>query len=256
MEYTVASVDEALSLLVHVASAPGLGVTELAKRSGNTKARAFRLLTTLEARGFVQRQGEEATYQLGYKTLLIGMAAQEQVSLVRQAERFMLQLGELFNENVQVRVRDGLNSVCVARWESTHDVRIFGAVGRLRPLHGGASGKVLLAHAPEALRQAYLASELQRFTDSTPVQRSKLGQELARVKQNDYATSAGEIAADVLAVAAPVRDGSGQVIAALSISIPGTRAAPDDLEKYVPALREAALALSVELGYSKMLGEG
>ena len=127
MEYTVASVDEALSLLVHVASAPGLGVTELAKRSGNTKARAFRLLTTLEARGFVQRRGEEATYQLGYKTLLIGMAAQEQVSLVRQAERFMLQLGELFNENVQVRVRDGLNSVCVARWESTHDVRIFGA---------------------------------------------------------------------------------------------------------------------------------
>lgn len=249
MDYTVASVDEALSLLVHVANSPGLGVTELAKRSGNTKARAFRLLSTLEDRGFVQRRGELATYQLGYKTLLIGLAAQEQVSLVRQAEPYLHALGERFNENVQVRVRDGLESVCVARWESTHDVRIHGGVGRTRPLHAGASGKILLAFADEALSQAYLGSELLRFTANTITQRSKLTQELIHVRQKGYATSIGEIAMDVISLAAPVRDASGQVIAALGISVPSSRLTPDGLERFIPPVCQAAQALSAELGY-------
>ena len=74
MDYTVAAVDEALGLLFLVAENPGLGVTELAKRSSNTKARAFRLLSTLEGRGFVQRHGDPAVYKLGHRTLLLGLA--------------------------------------------------------------------------------------------------------------------------------------------------------------------------------------
>ena len=92
MDYNVASVDEALGLLMLVAQNPGLGVTELSKRSEITKARAFRLLSTLERRGFVQRSGDAATYHLGYNALLVGLAADEQVSLVRQAGKYLQQL--------------------------------------------------------------------------------------------------------------------------------------------------------------------
>lgn len=249
MDYIVASVDEALGLLELVAHSPGFGVTELSKRSGITKARAFRLLSTLEVRGFVQRTAEAATYHLGNKALLLGLAATDQVSLVRQSSKYLAALGAKFNENVQIRVRDGFESVGVARWDSTHDLRIHGTVGGKRPLHVGASGKLLLAHAPDDFVQTFLAQDLQRFTANTIVHKTRMTQELARIRKQGYATSVGELATDVLSVAAPVRDGAGQVIAALGISVPSTRAQPQDLEGFATALRVSAEALSAELGY-------
>lgn len=247
MGYIVESVDEALGLLSLVAQAPGLGVTELSKRSGITKARAFRLLSTLEERGFVQRQAEGAVYQLGSASLLIGMAAVAQVSLVRQAAKYLESLGARFNENVQVRIRDGLETVCVARWESAHDLRIHTSIGSKRPLHAGASGKLLLAFAPDAVAEQALGADLPKFTPRTP-SRSKLTQELARIRKQDYAVSHGEISADVVSVAAPVRDGSGQVMAAISIAAPASRA-PDEGEMFIAPLVDAARALSAELGW-------
>lgn len=247
MGYIVESVDEALGLLSLVAQAPGLGVTELSKRSGITKARAFRLLSTLEERGFVQRQTEGAIYQLGRSALLIGMAAVSQVSLVRQAGKYLEALGKRFNENVQVRVRDGLETVCVARWECTHDLRIHTSVGSKRPLHAGASGKLLLAFAPDDIAEEVLGGDLPKFT-ATTLSRTKLQQDLARIRKQGHAMSRGEVAPDVISVAAPVRDGSGQVIAAISISAPASRA-QDDGASFAAPLMEAAHALSAELGW-------
>jgi IclR family KDG regulon transcriptional repressor len=247
MGYIVESVDEALGLLALVAQAPGLGVTELSKRSGITKARAFRLLSTLEERGFVQRQAEGASYQLGSAALLVGMAAVAQVSLVRQADKYLRELGERFNENVQVRVRDGRESVCVARWDSSHDLRIHSSIGSKRPLYAGASGKLLLAFSPDALVQEVLGADLARFTPNTP-SKTKLAQELARIRKQGYSVSIGEISAGVVSVAAPVRDGSGQVAASISIAAPSSRAA-DNGERFVKPLVDAARALSAELGY-------
>ena len=247
MAYIVESVDEALGLLALVAQTPGLGVTELSKRSGITKARAFRLLSTLEERGFVQRQGEAAAYQLGSAALLIGMAAVTQVSLVRQADKYLRELGERFNENVQVRIRDGHESVCVARWDSSHDLRIHSAIGSKRPLYAGASGKLLLAFSPDAFVQEVLGAELTRFTQNTPG-KTRLMQELGRIRKQGYSVSIGEISAGVASVAAPVRDGSGQVVAAISISAPSSRAA-DNGERFIQPLVNAAQALSAELGH-------
>ena len=249
MEYTVAAVDEALGLLILVADHPGLGVTELAKRSGNTKARAFRLLSTLEQRAFVQRTGDPATYRLGHKSLLIGLAARDQVSLVHLADKYMAQLGERFNENVQVRVRDGLHSLCVARWITTHELRIRVDIGQPRPLHAGASGKVLLAYAPEEIRQAVLSEDLERFTPSTILQRSKLLQELNKIKTQGYAMSSSEVVADVVAVAAPVWDSSGSVSATLSIAVPASRVPPGGMEAMAREVVKSAMELSRELGY-------
>jgi IclR family KDG regulon transcriptional repressor len=247
MGYIVESVDEALGLLSLVAQAPGLGVTELSKRSGITKARAFRLLSTLEERGFVQRQVEGAVYQLGKAALLVGMAAVTQVSLVRQAAKYLEALGARFNENVQVRVRDGIETVCVARWECTHDLRIHTSVGSKRPLHAGASGKLLLAFSPDSVSEAVLGGELTKFTAAT-LSRTRLLQDLGRIRKQGYAVSHGEVASDVVSVAAPVRDSSGQVIAAISVSAPASRV-QDNEARFVDPLVESARSLSAELGW-------
>ena len=134
-DYTVAAVDHALALLLLVAHSPGLGVSELAARSGNTKARTFRLLYTLEQRRLVQRRGRTAAYWLDVQALYLGIAAQEQVDLVRLARPYLLNLAAACNENVQIRVRDGLESVCVDRWQCVHHERIASRAGSRRRLH-------------------------------------------------------------------------------------------------------------------------
>lgn len=252
MEYTVAAVDEALGLLLLVASAPGLGVTELARRSGNTKARAYRLLTTLEGRHFVERHGDPAVYRLGTQSLVLGLAAKEQIGLVTHAQRHVQELGEQFNEAAQLRLLDGHESVCVALSESTRDLRVSTHVGRRRPLHAGASGKVLLAFGSDELRQAVLDSALQKFTSNTP-SKTKLTQELAKIRAQGYATSSGEVTSEVTAIAAPVRDALGEVTATIGLSVPATRVNEKLLKAYIAAVVRQASKLSKELGYTAQL---
>lgn len=249
MQYTVAAVQEAISLLMLVANNPNLGVTELAKRSGNTKARAYRLLTTLEECGFVQRDRGDAAYTLGYATVSLGLAAQKQVSLVKVANQHLPELGRIIDENLGVLLRDGLESVNIALWDSSHDLRPHHEIGRRRPLTAGASGKVLLAYASEELQKAVLGSELPRFTPNTIVSKSKLAKELIKVKAQGYAVSDSEAAMDVVAIAAPIFDSQGHVIASVSIAMPTSRA-PKPIEKYVAPLRQTAEAISRDLGWT------
>jgi DNA-binding IclR family transcriptional regulator len=249
MDYTVEAVDRAVGLLFLVAQHPGLGVTELAKRSGNTKGRAFRLLDTLEQRGLVQREGDAATYSLGYKALFLGAAAQDQISLPRLAKPHMQEIGEQCNETVLLRILDGLESVCIARWDSSHAVRIHTEIGNRRPLYVGASSKLLLAFAPAELREAVLAADREKFTPNTITSRSKLEAELSRIKLQGYSVSISERTDDTVAVAAPVRGANREVVAALSITGPSPRLSKDNLESLIALVQSGAQRLSLDLGY-------
>ena len=249
MDYTVDAVATAVRLLFLIARQPGLGVTELAKRSDSTKARAFRLLDTLEQDGLVQRELDSATYTLGYKALFLGAAAQGQLSLVRLAKRHLEEIGARCNENVLIRIRDGIESVCVVYWESTHDLRIHMQVGNRRPLHVGAAGKVLLAHAPQDVRDAVLDGELTRFTSSTITDPAILRTELELVEQQSYSVSFAECSDHIISVAAPVRDASGSVIAALGIAGPSNRVSKDHLQPYIDLVQDSARKLSLGLGH-------
>ena len=153
-DYTVAAVKQAMHLLHLVSCSPGLGVTELAQRSGSTKARTFRLLHTLESDHFVMRRGEPPTYWLAERNLYLGAAAQEQVPLARVAHRHVMALGAHTGENVLLRVRDGLSSVCIDRCSTAvHLLRVRSEIPNRRSLHAGASCKLLLAYAPKDVQQ-------------------------------------------------------------------------------------------------------
>lgn len=248
-DYTISAVDEALALLLLVSQQPGLGVTELANRSGNTKARSFRLLYTLEQRGFVQREGDSPTYILGHRALYLGVAAQDQVGLVRLARSRLREIGRQCNENVQLRVRDGLETICIARWESTQTLRVHSDAANRRPLHAGASGKILLAYAPDEVREAVLGSSLERFTANTIVQRSKLIQEISRIKEKGYSVSIGETSAGAVAVAAAVFDAHGEMLAALSIAGPESRLNGPQLQFVIDLVVAEARSLSASMGF-------
>lgn len=249
MDYTVSAVDEAIKLLFLVAQHPGLGLTEMARRSGITKARAFRLLTTLEQRDLVKRRGDPATYALSFQALHLGAAAHQQIDLVQAVQEPLERLGSLLNETVAVRVRDGLETLCVARRESTQSLRVHGEVGHRRPLYAGASSKLLLAFAPPELLEAVLASERTRFTPQTPVTKAALLREIREVRECGHAVSVGERTSGTAAIAVPIRDGQGEVIAALSISAPASRLTADHLRPCLQALEQQAAEASRRLGW-------
>ena len=249
MDYTVAAVDEAIKLLFLVAQEPGLGLTELSKRSANTKARTFRLLTTLEQRNLVERRGDAAVYYLGYKALHLGAAAQTQIELLQCVKEPVERLGRMFNETVAVRVRDGLETVCVAHAESSQSLRVHGEVFRRHSLYAGASSKVLLAFAPAEIVDAVLAMERRRFTPTTPVAKGALTQQIRQVREQGYAVSIGERAADTAAIAVPIRNATAAVIAALSISTPASRMTPERVQAFLKALTAQALEASQRLGH-------
>ncbi len=256
MDYTVAAVDEAIRLLLFVAQHPGLGLSEITRRTGTGKARVFRLLTTLEQRGLVRRRGEPATYQLGFQALHLGAAAQAQIDLVQLAQEPLERLRARFDETVALRVRDGLETVCVARRESTQSLRVHGEIGHRRPLYAGASSKLLLAHAPKEVLESVLAAERTRFTDRTLVARTAMLQALKRVREEGHAHSEGERSTGTAALAVPLRDASGEVVAALGLSAPASRMTAQHRRQYLGALKAEAEGLSHKLGFAGETAHG
>lgn len=249
MSYTVDAVSKAIELLFLVAQHGDLGVTELAKRSGNTKARAFRLLTTLEESGLVQRKMPLATYSLGYGALILGTAAQGQLTLASIAGQLLEQVGKACNESVLVRVRDGLETVCIAWWDAPHAVRIHSQLNDRRSLGVGASGKLLLAHAPPDVQERVLAETREVFTENTITGRKELEAELAKILEQGVSVSVSERTSGTLAIAAPIHDASGAVVASLAMTAPTTRVTADNLHEYLGIVVDGAVRFSRALGF-------
>ena len=250
MDYTVSAVDRALLLLEALSDLPDSGVSELAERTGCTKSLTFRLLFTLEQRGFVSKDAARRTYTLGYRTMLLGDQARRQSRLLNAAEPFMRELNEELQENVLLMVRDGLDSICIALKASVHPQRIFAEVGRRGPLHAGGGPKILLAFAPDEVQAAVLDGELPSFTDATIDTRARLEQALEEIRRDGWTVSQGELDFDKCSVAAPVRSGGGQVVAALSVTGPADRLAHALRNQTRDAIVSAAHRLSATLGHS------
>jgi DNA-binding IclR family transcriptional regulator len=248
-DYTVASVDSALKLLAVVADHPRLGLSELAERAGLNTSRAFRLLSTLAAHRLIERTGEPAVYTLGTQALVLGIAAGRQIDLAAAAQAPLMQLVERFDEACQIRVRDGEETICIARVESTQVVRVHGSIGNRRPIHVGASGKLLLAYAPDQEREVLLKRHLRAFTKETRVDAATLRDELAAIRRHGYAISRGEATTGVVAISVPVMATGAHAIAALGISIVQTRFDEAKLPEIVEQMQLASREISRQLGH-------
>src|SRR5690606_18161650 len=253
MSYKVASVDSALTVLEAVAENPGVGVTRLAELTGKTKSQVFRLLYTLEARGYLVKDAESSSYNLGYQTILLGEAAKRQTDLVRLALPIMKELTEETSETSHLIIRDGLHSLCVAIVEGPLPVRLYARVGRRGPLHAGGGSKVMLAYAPDDVIEQVLSSELERHTDATITDRSELEEVLEQIRRDGYHVAISDVDEGAFSVAAPIRDHLGNVVAAVTVAGPETRLTAESGPRLVEAARRAAAKVSRLLGYT---GEG
>lgn len=246
--YTIEAVDCAIDVLLVVAGEPDLGGSEIARRMGGSKQRIFRMLRTLEARGLLSRDESGKRYRLGYTALVLGAAARTQTDLIRLAEPIMREIGKQIDDTVQLRVRDELNVLCVAKWEPPRDLRVNVVIGRRRPLHAGA-GRIMLAFLPKEVQEQVIAQGLERFTPNTITDPAALREKLEEVRQQGFGVSRGEINEALASVTVPVFGIDRTIVATLTASSSADRIRDGDYKETLALLQAGAARLSKALGY-------
>jgi DNA-binding IclR family transcriptional regulator len=170
---------------------------------------------------------------------------------LRSAARSVLvELCEHSQETVHLAVLDGDEVVNIEQLAGPHLVREANWVGRRTPLNCVANGKALLAFQPQSTVERILAGPLPRFTERTLADPQWLRRDLARACERGYAQALGEIEEGLNAVAAPIRDATGTVTAAVSVSGPAYRVTADRIPTLGTLVIAAAAKISVRLGFA------
>ncbi|MFF5262234.1 IclR family transcriptional regulator [Actinomadura viridis] len=217
-----------------------LNLSEICRRSGLPLATGHRLVGELVGGGFLERV-PDGTYRIGTRLWRIGSQAPAMTGLRELALPHMEDLYEATHDNVQLAVlRDG-RALFVERLRGARSVPVVTQVGATLPLHATGVGKVLLAYAPEEVREAVLAAGLPRHSARTITDPGELRRCLERVRRDGFAFTRDEMTLGAASAAAPVRDGRGAVVAALSLV---TRVRSADARRLLPPLMTAARALS------------
>jgi len=250
--YRIAAVDRALLVLEALAEKPGQGVTALAKSLGLTKTIVFRLLQTLEERGFVFRDPDHAVYSLGYRIGVLGERVGRDGSLLFAARPVMETLRDQTSETINLVVREGLRSLVLATRPGRHSIRLYAQAGRHGPLHAGGGSLCILAFSGESVIEAVLASPLEAFTPYTITDRDKLRQTLARIRANGYNIALNDLDEGAFSVAAPIIGADGGVIAAISVAGAMVRFDEERREAYIQAAIEAANEISEKLSLHRL----
>lgn len=205
----VGVLDRSVAVLNVLAERP-CTLPELVARTGLPRATSHRLAVALEAHGLVRRD-DDGRFALGVRLIALGRAAAEAVPLARAAAPALERLRDATGESVQLYVREGDRRVCVAALESPHGLRTIVAMGASLPLTKGSAGLVL------------------RDAGVPP--------------KKPWVQSVGEREAGVASVSAPVVDGAGNVVAAVSVSGPIERTTRSPGRKYAAAVTRAARAI-------------
>ena len=246
----VQSVDRALYALEILARRGETGVTELAADIGVHKSTAFRLLGALEERELVEQAHERGKYRLGFGLLRLANAVSGRLDVTQQGREICERLAAEVGETVNIAVLRSHYAVNVDQARGPSAVGTHNWVGELTPLHATSSGKVLLAFMPtDARRELLEAAGLTRFTEHTVTSIEALERELICVAQDGYVVSVEELEHGLNAVAAPIRDHTGGVIAALSVSGPVYRLTEDRAREIASAVALAAAAIGHRMGF-------
>lgn len=227
---------------------PSLGVTELSTMTGWPKSTVSRLLAALGDAGLVRQDAATGRYSPGLALVALAGAALSADAVYLACHPHLVALAAESGETANLSLLDAGQLLTVDEVVGTQPIKLSGWVGVRQPLHGSSSGKVLLAALPGERREAILAAGLAALTPHTETNRDRLLRELERVRDGGYAINAEELVQGLTSVAAPVRDHTGTVVAALSAAGPSFRLSGRHLEQCIALVKAAALRASREMG--------
>ncbi len=235
----------AAELLIAAGEHPGgASAAVLAEQTDIPRPTAFRILLSLAHTGLLSREG--GNFRLGWRTGALGRLADPWRDLAPRLQPFLDELANTFNESVEfVMFTSNSTQETIAQASGS---RLLAPshqyVGRSFPLHASATGKVLLAEQDTAALAAALPLELEALTENTVTSRPVLLEQLQEIKKAGFAVLDGELEEGLYVIAVPVRNGSGEVVASLSVSGLSLRMTKSGVD-YVNRLQHAAAKLAV-----------
>jgi len=228
---------------------PEMGVTEVSRKVNLHKSTVYRLLSAFEDEGLIARNPETGKYRLGPELIVLGEQVLRHTEVHRVALPFLRELAEKSGETVDLEVLSGSNVVTIEEIAGKHVVAAAGAIGMPWAAHATSNGKLLLAHQPPEKQRQILSRTLKRFTPRTLTDPKTVARELARVREQGYAISFGELEEHLVAIGMPIRSRNGDAVAAVSLSGPDTRLTADKLPALLRLGLETCARISARLGY-------
>jgi DNA-binding IclR family transcriptional regulator len=226
-----------------------LGITTLASRLRLAKSTVHRLAATLTSAGFLEQNGETGKYRLGVALFELGALVRRRMDVANEARPKLRELLEKTGETVQLGIVDHYSVLYVYEMESPRAIRMAAAVGGRAPLHCTAVGKVLLAFQPQEYVKQVIDNGLTPYTAKTLTKRDAVLGMLDEVRLREHAIDDEESESGLRAIAAPVRNHTGAVIAALGVAAPVQRMSKKVMHTCVPSVIGTANAVSARLGY-------
>jgi DNA-binding IclR family transcriptional regulator len=224
----------------------GLAYSEVVAETRLPKATAHRILKSLAGVGYLRFDAEVGRYFGDLKLAALGSAVTSHFDLKPYVRPHLLQLRAETRHTCNLGVLSGDDGVYLDKLESleTFGVKLYSEIGKRFPLHCTGMGKVLLADMPAAERRQLLARRLEAFTPHTITDSVALERELRKVRRCGYALDQQEITRGIMCVAAPVRDGEGKSIAAISVAFPAYIEQERGIQDEIRAVTRCAAAIS------------
>jgi DNA-binding IclR family transcriptional regulator len=225
------------------------GVREAAAKLKIAKSSAHDLMSSLAKQGFLNKTAD-SRYRLGWRLVMLSETLLATTELRKEARPVMEDLAAQYQETIHLAILDDTQAVYVDKLEGRQAVRVeLTSLGARLYAHCSALGKVLLANLEESeVRRIIQAAGLPRFTENTITREELLLQELAKIRKQGFAYDLEEILPDLCCVAGPICNHTGQVIAAISMSIPAYRFRRSQAE-YRDAIVRTAKIISGRLGF-------
>ena len=249
---TIQSLDRGLKLLEAIGrSGTPVALNDLRSALDIDRSSIFRLLLTLENRGFLERDDATRKYRLGGKILELSGKLYEGLKITDIARPFLEELTRKTKESSHIAIYSNRRSLLIDKEDSSEVIFVNMDVGRSEPLHCTALGKALLLQFPEKKIRAVLKGDRERYTGNTITDAGKFITELEKVKKKGYAVDNEEYRPGVRCLAAPVYDNKGKIVAAIGISGPVSRINSARLGKLGKTVKETARRISRQMGYKR-----
>jgi DNA-binding IclR family transcriptional regulator len=248
--YTIHSIDKALDVIEALSIKQSLSLIELAELVSQPKSSLYRIILTLEKRGFISRSEEDGKYCLGYKQLVLTKNLLERSSLRNAALADMNKLVNKYGDTVNLCVMLDNEILYMEIIEGTYALRMSDKVGSKSPVHATATGKAMAAFLSESQVNEIIADKgLPSMTPSTITAAHAFFQELIQIKAQGFAIDNEEITQGAKCIAVPIFSMFGQVEGAISLSGAIHRFPNDQIASIAEDVKDAGRSISQKLGY-------
>jgi IclR family transcriptional regulator, KDG regulon repressor len=228
-----------------------IGISAMARRLGLAKSTVHRLAVTLVSEGLLEQDRENGKYQLGIALFRLGALVRRRMNVSSEARPYLFDLREKINESVHLAILDETEIMYVYNLEGTHAIRMRSDIGVRKPAYCTAEGQAILAFQSDDIIERVIAAGLTARTPKTITNAEKFIKELATTRQRGCAIEDEESELGMISIAAPIRDDSGDVVAAVGIAGPVTRLSKKSIASVMPHVIATADQVSVRLGYRR-----